>query len=67
MSRWAELTVQDEGIGVTLYEERAGPGVTTVDETWLTDAEIDAIRAREHTDAAGDHIILDGETQHERD
>jgi hypothetical protein len=44
--RWAGLNILETGIGVSLYEEGEDEDdVVVVDETWLTDAEIEEVRA----------------------
>lgn len=54
--RWAELTVQTDGIGLSLYEKRPGEPVEVVDETWFTNDEIAEMRAS--NDGPG-KVILD--------
>jgi hypothetical protein len=56
--RWAEVTIQSDGLGVSLYTESepAGSYVNVVDETWLSRAEVE-----EHRAADKDNIILDDE------
>lgn len=43
--RWAELVIQDDGIGVALYEQgENNERVDVVEETWLTDDEVQELR-----------------------
>ena len=47
-NRWAELNVQRDGIGVSLYEQSdEDDRAIVVDETWLTRAELEEIRVTE--------------------
>ncbi len=54
--RWAEITIQGDGIGVSLYENDSSELPVIIDETWFTDAEIDEIRANPSADGL---VILD--------
>lgn len=52
---WAELAIQEDGIGVTLYRKPAGPGIEVVDEMWFTNDEMSEMRS---TDGLS-KVILD--------
>lgn len=46
--RWTELTIQSDGVSVTLYEETPN-GPSVVDEMWFTTAEFEELQSDDST------------------